>query len=75
MHVLLIGAIGVNHDDGRLGRAASGAFAANSESMFKEMLATLIADTFTPVRWENYVPYNERVAAWMVGYSLLAGGG
>jgi CubicO group peptidase (beta-lactamase class C family) len=47
----------------------------NGESMFKELLATLIADTFTPVRWENYVPYNERVAAWMVGYSLFTGGG
>lgn len=35
----------------------------NGESMFKELLATLITDTFTPVRWENYVPYNERVAA------------
>jgi hypothetical protein len=36
----------------------------NGESMFKELLATLIADTFTPVRWEGYVPYNERVAAF-----------
>jgi hypothetical protein len=34
----------------------------NGESMFKELLATFIGDTFTPVRWENYVPYNERVA-------------
>ena len=32
----------------------------NGESMFKELLATLLGDTFTPVRWENYVPYNER---------------
>jgi D-alanyl-D-alanine-carboxypeptidase/D-alanyl-D-alanine-endopeptidase len=36
----------------------------NGESMFKELLATLIGDTFTPVRWEGYVPYNERVAAF-----------
>jgi CubicO group peptidase (beta-lactamase class C family) len=35
----------------------------NGESMFKELLATLIADTFTPAAWENYVPYNERSAA------------
>jgi hypothetical protein len=25
--------------------------------MFKELLAALIADTFTPWQWENYVPY------------------
>ena len=29
----------------------------NGESTFKELLATLIADTFTPWQWENYVPY------------------
>lgn len=29
----------------------------NGESTFKELLATVIADTFTPWQWENYVPY------------------
>jgi CubicO group peptidase (beta-lactamase class C family) len=29
----------------------------NGESTFKELLATLIADTFTPWQWENYIPY------------------
>jgi D-alanyl-D-alanine-carboxypeptidase/D-alanyl-D-alanine-endopeptidase len=29
----------------------------NGESTFKELLAALIADTFTPWQWENYVPY------------------
>jgi CubicO group peptidase (beta-lactamase class C family) len=31
----------------------------NGESIFKELLAYSIGDTFTPWRWENYVPYNE----------------
>jgi CubicO group peptidase (beta-lactamase class C family) len=29
----------------------------NGESTFKELLATLIGDTFTPWQWENYIPY------------------
>ncbi len=29
----------------------------NGESIFKELLATAIGDTFTPWRWENYIPY------------------
>ena len=29
----------------------------NGESTFKELLAALIADRFTPWQWENYVPY------------------
>lgn len=28
------------------------------ESIFKELLATSIGDTFTPWQWENYVPYS-----------------
>jgi hypothetical protein len=31
----------------------------NGESMFKELLATLIGDTFTPSSWERYIPYQE----------------
>ena len=31
----------------------------NGESIFRELLATLIGDTFTPWRWENYVPYDD----------------
>jgi CubicO group peptidase (beta-lactamase class C family) len=30
----------------------------NGESIFTELLATLIGDTFTPSEWERYVPYN-----------------
>ena len=32
----------------------------NGESIFKELLAYSIGDTFTPWRWENYIPYNEK---------------
>lgn len=30
----------------------------NGESIFKELLDNSIADTFTPWRWQNYIPYN-----------------
>ena len=30
----------------------------NGESIFKEFLAYTIGDTFTPWRWENYIPYD-----------------
>lgn len=30
----------------------------NGESIFKELLAYAIGDTFTPWQWENYIPYN-----------------
>ena len=30
----------------------------NGESIFKELLAYAIGDTFTPWRWENYIPYD-----------------
>lgn len=29
----------------------------NGESIFKELLAYAIGDTFTPWKWENYIPY------------------
>ncbi len=32
----------------------------NGDSIFKELLETLIADKSTPWRWENYIPYNEK---------------
>jgi len=32
----------------------------NGESIFKSLLQTAIGDTFTPWRWENYIPYNEK---------------
>lgn len=32
----------------------------NAESIFKELLETAIADTFTPWYWENYIPYNQK---------------
>ncbi len=31
----------------------------NGESIFKELLETGIMDTFTPWKWENYIPYNQ----------------
>ncbi len=30
----------------------------NAESIFKELLEVTIRDTFTPWKWENYIPYN-----------------
>ena len=30
----------------------------NGESIFKELLAYTIADSFTPWQWENYIPYD-----------------
>jgi D-alanyl-D-alanine-carboxypeptidase/D-alanyl-D-alanine-endopeptidase len=32
----------------------------NAESIFKELLETAIGDTYTPWRWENYIPYNQK---------------
>lgn len=32
----------------------------NGESIFRELLAFAIGDTFTPWRWENYIPYNQK---------------
>jgi CubicO group peptidase (beta-lactamase class C family) len=32
----------------------------NGESIFKELLAYTIGDTFTPWRWENYTPYDQK---------------
>jgi CubicO group peptidase (beta-lactamase class C family) len=32
----------------------------NGESIFKELLETIIGDTFTPWKWSNYIPYNNR---------------
>jgi CubicO group peptidase (beta-lactamase class C family) len=31
----------------------------NGEGMFKELLETLLADTFTPIEWEGYTPYEK----------------
>ncbi|MBL0026348.1 MAG: serine hydrolase [Saprospiraceae bacterium] len=31
----------------------------NGESIFKELLELAIGDTFTPWKWEGYVPYNQ----------------
>jgi CubicO group peptidase (beta-lactamase class C family) len=31
----------------------------NGEGMFKELLETLLRNTFTPIEWEGYTPYNE----------------
>jgi D-alanyl-D-alanine-carboxypeptidase/D-alanyl-D-alanine-endopeptidase len=31
----------------------------NAESIFKELLESAIADSFTPWYWENYIPYNK----------------
>lgn len=32
----------------------------NAESIFKELLETAIGDSFTPWRWENYIPYDQK---------------
>lgn len=32
----------------------------NAESIFKELLETAIGDIFTPWKWENYIPYNQK---------------
>jgi CubicO group peptidase (beta-lactamase class C family) len=32
----------------------------NGESIFKELLEFAILDTFTPWKWQRYIPYNER---------------
>jgi CubicO group peptidase (beta-lactamase class C family) len=32
----------------------------NGESIFKDLLEYAIADTFTPWKWENYIPYYQR---------------
>lgn len=31
----------------------------NGESIFKELLDTLIKDSYTPWKWQNYIPYNK----------------
>jgi len=31
----------------------------NGEGIFKELLETLLKDTFTPIEWEGYTPYNQ----------------
>ncbi len=31
----------------------------NGESIFKELLAVAIKDTYTPTEWENYIPYKK----------------
>ena len=35
----------------------------NAESIFGHLLALTIGDTFTPLEWENYVPYDRPVSA------------
>jgi CubicO group peptidase (beta-lactamase class C family) len=32
----------------------------NGESIFKELLEKIIGDTYTPWKWGNYIPYNDR---------------
>ncbi|MEH6406638.1 MAG: XRE family transcriptional regulator, partial [Leeuwenhoekiella sp.] len=32
----------------------------NAESIFKEILEIGIGDTFTPYKWENYLPFNAK---------------
>ncbi|MBV9110777.1 MAG: beta-lactamase family protein, partial [Gemmatimonadetes bacterium] len=34
----------------------------NGESIFRELLATLVGDTFTPWEWEGYTPYDAEPA-------------
>lgn len=32
----------------------------NAESIFKELLEVTIGDVYTPWKWENYIPYNQK---------------
>ncbi len=32
---------------------------ANGEGIFKDVLETVLKDTFTPIEWEGYTPYNQ----------------
>jgi len=32
----------------------------NGESIFRELLDTLIKDRYTPWQWQNYIPYNQK---------------
>ena len=32
----------------------------NGESIFKELLEFAIGDTFTPWKWQRYIPYNQK---------------
>ena len=34
----------------------------NGEGIFKELLETLIGNTFTPIEWEGYTPYSQLAA-------------
>lgn len=34
----------------------------NGEGIFKELLETILKDTFTPLEWEGYTPYDQRPA-------------
>ncbi|WP_276496966.1 serine hydrolase domain-containing protein [Pontibacter litorisediminis] len=34
----------------------------NAESIFKELLETAIGDTYTPLYWENYIPYDQQAS-------------
>ncbi len=34
----------------------------NGEGIFKELLETILKDTFTPLEWEGYTPYEQRPA-------------
>lgn len=33
----------------------------NGDSIFKELLEKIIGDTFTPWKWERYIPYDEKL--------------
>ncbi|SFF21797.1 Beta-lactamase [Pedobacter antarcticus] len=33
----------------------------NGESIFKDLLETTIGDEYTPWKWENYIPYNNKL--------------
>jgi hypothetical protein len=32
----------------------------NGEGIFKDLLETILKDTFTPIEWEGYTPYDQR---------------
>ncbi len=32
----------------------------NGESIYKELLETLLKNTYTPTEWEHFTPYNQQ---------------
>ena len=53
---LLLGPLRASH----LYREDHIVYSSNGESIFKELMERIIANTCTPWKWERYTPYNNR---------------